>query len=110
MRDIKTHKIDDQDRQPEVLASDDRTIGGAPDAYKIIYSAGEHVHIPFVTYDRPGVTNEALLAIVIDRLEGFQAGPFPCEENADALTMLNIALDALKARTVRNQLRQQAQA
>jgi hypothetical protein len=47
-----------------------------------------------------GVTNEALLAIVADRLEGFQQGPFPCEENAVALEGVNRALTALHQRTL----------
>ena len=46
-----------------------------------------------------GVTQEVLLAIVIDRLRCFQAGPFACPENADALTHATEALDALKSRT-----------
>ena len=33
-----------------------------------------------------GITNEALLAILIDRLEGFQSSKYACEENETALT------------------------
>jgi len=32
-----------------------------------------------------GTTNEALLAIVMDRLKCFQRGQFPCAENDEAL-------------------------
>ena len=46
-----------------------------------------------------GVTHEALLAILIDRLEHFQAGPYACPENASALDFLEAAQWALKART-----------
>lgn len=46
-----------------------------------------------------GITNEALLAVVIDRLESFQRGPFACLENEMALTGVRAALDALKTRT-----------
>lgn len=45
-----------------------------------------------------GVTNEALLAILIDRLDHLQ-GKFPCNENEVALSHINKALDALEART-----------
>jgi hypothetical protein len=31
---------------------------------------------------KPGVTEAVLLAILIDRLRGFQAGPYACRENA----------------------------
>jgi len=47
-----------------------------------------------------GVTNEALLAIVADRLCGFQAGPYPCEENALALHHVDMALSSLHRRTL----------
>ncbi len=40
----------------------------------------------------PGVTEAALLAVLIDRLEGFQAGPFSCRENAIQLTKLEEVL------------------
>jgi hypothetical protein len=47
-----------------------------------------------------GITQEALLAIVIDRLRSFQAGPFACRENAIALTKCEEALMWLQRRTV----------
>lgn len=46
-----------------------------------------------------GITHEALLAILIDRLEGFQSGPFACPENAVALGHLQAAQAKLKSRT-----------
>ena len=46
-----------------------------------------------------GVTNEALLAVIEDRLVHFQDGPFACEENADALHNVRLALAALHRRT-----------
>ena len=36
----------------------------------------------------PGMTEAALLSILIDRLRGFQAGPYACRENAIQLTKL----------------------
>ena len=47
-----------------------------------------------------GVTHEALLAVLIDRLRSFQTGPFACRENAIALTHLEGALGWLQKRTV----------
>jgi len=35
-----------------------------------------------------GITEGALYAVLIDRLKGFQAGPFACRENAIQLTKL----------------------
>lgn len=46
-----------------------------------------------------GITQEALLTIVIDRLRGFQSGAFKCRENAVALTNCEDALMWLKKRT-----------
>lgn len=46
-----------------------------------------------------GLTNEVLLAVVIDRLRGFQSGPFASKDNEMALTACCAALDALQRRT-----------
>ena len=47
---------------------------------------------------KPGITDDALLAIMIDRLRGFQEGPFRCREHAIRLTKLEEALHWGKAR------------
>lgn len=47
-----------------------------------------------------GLTQEALFAIIIDRLEGFQSGKFSCRENAVALTHTETALLWLTKRTL----------
>lgn len=46
-----------------------------------------------------GITNEALLAVVLDRLRGFQSGGYSCRENAVALTHLETAMMWLQKRT-----------
>jgi hypothetical protein len=46
-----------------------------------------------------GLTLESLLAVAKHRLEGFQSGPYPCYENAEALKGINSALTALTGRT-----------
>jgi len=46
-----------------------------------------------------GISNEALLAIVEDRLKGFQSGQYACRENALALTKLQEAMMWLHSRT-----------
>lgn len=50
-------------------------------------------------YGCNGVTNEALLLMVIDRLRGFQTGPLACRDNAVALEYCEMALTRLKQRT-----------
>lgn len=54
---------------------------------------------PIKEFGVNGITQEALLAIVIDRLRGFQAGPFACEDNQKALEHCGEALYHLQART-----------
>lgn len=46
-----------------------------------------------------GITQEALIAICMDRLEGFQAGPYPSADNMEALQHLAMAMECLQRRT-----------
>jgi hypothetical protein len=46
-----------------------------------------------------GLSNEVLLAIVVDRLEGAQRGRFACKDNEDALGMIKGGLTCLHKRT-----------
>jgi hypothetical protein len=54
---------------------------------------------PVATSGPNGITNEALLAVVIDRLECFQRGAYKCRENALAITKLEEALHWLGHRS-----------
>ncbi len=64
---------------------------------------GNHVLLfqngPIAEVGVNGITHEALLAILIDRMRGFQSGPFACRENALALTKLEEAQQWLSSRT-----------
>lgn len=62
--------------------------------YRINFQNG-----PIKDFGVNGLTHEALLAILIDRLSAFQVGPFACDENRFALNNLNSALYWLKTRT-----------
>lgn len=46
-----------------------------------------------------GISNESLLAIVLDRLQSYQSGSFSCRENAIAITKLEETLMWLHSRT-----------
>jgi hypothetical protein len=46
-----------------------------------------------------GLSIEDLLQICAHRLDCFQAGPYVCEENAEALKHLELALASLDKRT-----------
>lgn len=54
---------------------------------------------PILEFGVNGISNEALLAIVEHRLQGFQSGDLACRENAIALTKLQEAMMRLKKRT-----------
>jgi hypothetical protein len=73
----------------------------APDGYKAAFSRAIVLfqNGPIKESGVNGVTQEVLLAIVIDRLRSFQAGPFSCRENAIALTHCEDALMWLQKRT-----------
>lgn len=52
-----------------------------------------------------GLTIESLMGICAHRLEAFQNGAFPCEENAIALQHLYKGLEALHSRTLKRMSR-----
>jgi hypothetical protein len=95
----------------EVICRDEPGPGGACHEYEVC-SVPEGEKMPGAIYAEinfqkgpvkeagvNGIHNEDLIAIVIDRLEYFQRGPFACRENEMALTRLRNALSALNSRT-----------
>jgi hypothetical protein len=65
-------------------------------------SAKVHIHFqegPIAEAGLNGITNETLLAVLIDRMKSFQAGPYSCRENAIALTHMEDAMHWLHHRT-----------
>lgn len=64
------------------------------DAATIIFQCG-----PINEHGVNGITQEVLLAIVADRLECFQAGPFASDYNAKALEHVKAAQESLLQRT-----------
>jgi hypothetical protein len=68
--------------------------GTAADHSTVLFQNG-----PIKEFGVNGVTQEALLAIVIDRLNSFQAGPFASGDNQVALNHCLAALGALQERT-----------
>ena len=78
----------------EVARTDGNELGNYVDQQDIKFQKG-----PIVEKGINGISNEALLASVVDRLEGFQSGTFRCRENALALTKIEEAMMWLHART-----------
>ena len=101
-----------------VYAVDEPGAGGACHRYDVVPSTpkGPPLDAPLYAYvhfqDGPiaeagvnGCHHEDLLAIVIHRLQCFQAGPYSCRENAIAITKLEEALHWLNHRTAARQRR-----
>lgn len=86
----------------------DPEAGNASHAYGIQWGGPKDVtYIQFqhgpraVEGSTPGIFDDDLLAILQDRLEGFQSGPYACEENARALDGVRAAREALGLRVAR---------
>ncbi len=108
MRDITSHQINECNSAIRIIADEpDATNGGASHEYvcqiqtrgsveetKILFQRG-----PIKEVGTNGLTHEVLLAILIDRMQGFQKGPYSCRENSIALTKLEEAKHWLEART-----------
>ena len=60
---------------------------------------------PIKEFGVNGISDEALFAVLIDRLQGFQKGPYSCRENACALTKLEESLMWLHKRTLNREHR-----
>lgn len=105
-RTLEDHIVegDSINHQLEVTVEDAPGAGGANHHYLVSY--GGAIFADLLFQDGPvkekgvnGITQEVLLAIVIDRLRGFQSGQFKCVENAAALSSCESALHALQMRT-----------
>lgn len=110
MRELNGHKVNPANDKITVLVNDEPGQGGACHDYSIgIPAQDDHstaTMIPLRFQNGPinevgvnGITHEALLAILIDRLQSFQKGPFAGRENAIALTHLEDAQHWLQHRT-----------
>lgn len=120
MRTIEDHKVNPANDRLNITVTDEPGAGGANHAYRIDgfklsqnpsavdpeYGprAAEAVELffqngPINEAGVNGVTQEVLLAIVIDRLRSFQAGKYACRENALALTKIEEGMQWLLSRT-----------
>ena len=108
MRTVDYHKINPTNDLLDIVVADAPGHGGASHEYHAVHGGPEIPSLaiikfqngPIGEYGVNGVTQEILLAIVIDRLRSFQAGPFSSRENALALTKCEEALHWLQQRTL----------
>lgn len=107
-RTITDHRINGLNDALEIRTTGEPGTGGAPTDYIIQLNSRigrawvlNFQNGPIATPDDfNGLTNEALLAVLIDRMRGFQSGKFACRENAVALTKMEEALMWLQKRTL----------
>lgn len=102
---LKDHEVAGLNEVLTIRVCDAPGLGGASHHYKIDGPRAEFQcdirfqNGPLKEAGANGISHEALLAVLIDRLRGFQAGPFACRENALALTKIEEALFWLHRRT-----------
>lgn len=112
MREITSHKVNGLNDAIHIVAVDEPGAGGASHVYQMglksltdpLASLSRQFDFqfqngPITEAGINGISNEALLAVVVDRLECFQKGQYSCRENAIALTKLQEAMHWLHHRT-----------
>lgn len=114
MRTIHDHQVNPANDALTITAFDEPGSGGAHHQYLIqslpnttAPDTEGKVDVLIQFQDGPiaevgvnGLTHEALLAIVADRLRSFQAGPYKTKANACALTHIEEAMHWLHQRTL----------
>ena len=104
MREITDHHDGHGLNESLILEADELGPGRASHQYVVRIGDHQVAKVQFQEGPRnvegsiEGCTEAVLLAILIDRLRGFQAGPYPCRENAIQLTKLEETLHWTRAR------------
>lgn len=104
MRQLTSHKVNECNESLDIFVADAPGQGGACHEYHVEHPTRRMATIsfqngPIKEAGVNGLTQEALLAIVEDRLIGFQSGQYACRENAVALTKIQEAMMWLQKRT-----------
>lgn len=112
-REIIEHRINSFNREHIRILANEKSHGGASHVYQInvVRASSEHASTapieaavikfqmgPVQEVGFNGISDEALIAIVIDRVKGFQQGSVPCRQNALAITKLEEAVHWLRDR------------
>lgn len=105
MRELTSHKVNGLNESIYIEVLDAPGAGGACHQYRM--TCGNPAFVTDIAFQNGpiaeagvnGISQEALLAIVEDRLLCFQAGPYACRENAIALTKIQEAMMWLQKRT-----------
>lgn len=108
---LTSHVVNGLNECIEIVVLDEPGQGNACHQYQIRGVQGPLDHHPIPTVSicfqngalqevgANGISNEALLAVVEDRLLGFQSGQYECRENGLALMAISSAMYWLQKRT-----------
>jgi hypothetical protein len=112
MRELTSHKVNGLNESLKIQVLDEPGQGNACHVYAIT-SIDEHgegadellaqirfQNGPIKEHGVNGISGEALLGIVEDRLLGFQSGQYACQDNANALAKVQEAMMWLQKRTL----------
>ena len=114
MRELTSHRVNGLNEAIDIHVMDEPGQGGAcheyylsvgrepfvgPGCSPVVSQSIKFQNGPIKEFGVNGISQEALLAVVEDRLVSFQAGPFACRENAIALTRVQDAMHWLMHRT-----------
>lgn len=107
-RELTTHRVSGLNERLTVVSTDDVGPGGAfydycisidhAPSHRPIDSCEIHFHKGDLAKGANGISSEALLSIIEDRLTAFQSGPLACRENALALLHVQDARMCLQSR------------
>ena len=112
-RELTSHKVTGLNDAIVIGVLDEPGSGGATHVYQVALDRGPYAGLrvldtlctirfqngPIKEAGLNGLSNEALLAIVADRLEGFQSGPFASDDNEIARNLVRCAMQTLHRRT-----------
>jgi hypothetical protein len=107
-RELTSHKVNGLNEALTITVLDNPGQGNACHDYFVTWQAdeshGDRLRVqfqngPIQEAGVNGISNEALLAIIEDRLLDFQSGEYACRENAVALTKLQECMMWLQKRT-----------
>jgi len=113
IRELTGHKVNGLNSKIDIGVLDPPGPGGASCRYVVFVpndSFNQELNASLVQYltfhsgpveggPQGPITHEVLLAILEDRLVGMQAGPFACDDNAEALDHLRCVIECLHRRT-----------
>jgi len=100
-RTLEEHKVNPANDTLTISVMDEPGSGGANHEYVVSGGRMEPIEIsfqngPIAESGVNGITQEVLLAIVADRLRGFQSGKFACKANAHLIAAAPDLLEALQ--------------